>query len=385
MIKKLFIKDYKNTENVDVRNNYGKVASIFGIISNLFLGLLKLIIGFLSKSVSIMADAFNNLSDTLSSILTLVGFKLTSKKPDKEHPYGHARYEYVLSFVIALLMLEMGLILAKESIVKIIRPESLIINVVTYITLIVAILVKLYQMFIYLDFSKCIKSKALKTTAIDTRNDIISTTAILLSMIIMNIFNINIDGYIGLLVSLLIIYTSASTLKEVLQPLIGIIPTKEQISEIENKLLSYEYVIGIHDMVIHNYGVHNDFVTVHVEVDSNLDMLIAHDLIDNIERDFKDELGLYLTIHMDPVVINDPKVEELKSRVKESLNKLDATLTIHDFRIVEGKKYTNILFDCVVPYDKKYGIEELKKYLKREIKDKDFKYYFIIDIDRPYY
>lgn len=384
MIKKLFIKNYKNTEDIDIRNNYGKVAGIFGIISNLFLGLIKLIIGFISGSVSIMADAFNNLSDTLSSILTLVGFKLSSKKPDKEHPYGHARYEYVLSFVIALLMFEMGILLAKESIIKIIHPEVLTINLVTYITLIIAILVKTYQMYVYIDFSKSINSEALKTSAIDTRNDIIATTSILISMIIMSIFNINIDGYIGLLVSLLIIYTSTSSLKEVLQPLIGIIPTEEQVKKIEDKLLSYEYVLGIHDMVIHNYGVHNDFVTVHVEIDSDLDMLTAHDLMDNIERDFKENLGLSLTIHMDPVVINNPRVDTLKRKVKEALKKLDKDLTIHDFRIVEGKKYTNILFDCLVPYDKNYDVEELKQYLRNEIKNNKIKYYFVIEIDRPY-
>ena len=384
MIKRLFIKDYKNTSDTMVRNKYGKVAGIFGIISNLFLGIIKLIIGLISNSVSIMADAVNNLSDTASSILTIIGFKLASKKPNKEHPYGYARYEYVSGFVIALLMLLMGVLFAKESIIKIFKPEDLVINMVTYIILVIAIIVKGIQMFVYLDFAKAIESQTLKTNAIDTRNDIISTTMILISMIIMGIFGINIDGYLGLLVSLFIIYSSINMAKEVLDPIIGIVPTKEHIEEITNKLLSYDIVIDIHDLVIHNYGVNNDFVTVHVEIDSRMDMVVAHDIIDNIERDFKEELNLNLTIHMDPVAVDDKETNELKDSVTKALNKLDETLMLHDFRIVKGKSHTNIIFDLVVPYEKNYDLDKLYKYLRNEMKDKKQRYYFVIELDRPY-
>lgn len=383
MLKQIFIKNYKDIENPKVRNKYGKVAGIFGIISNLILGIIKLIIGFISNSVSIMADAVNNLSDMLSSILTIIGFKLANKKPNHEHPYGYARYEYVSGFAIAILMLIMGLIFAKESITKIIHPEELVINNTTFLILFIAIVGKACQMFVYLDFSKTIESNTLKTSAVDTRNDIISTTTILISMIIMKKFNINIDGYLGLVVSIFVICSSLQMVKEVLEPIIGIIPTKEQVNEITQRILSYDYVQGIHDLVIHNYGVHNDFVTVHVEIDSKMDMLKAHDLMDNIENDFRENLGISLTIHMDPVVLGNEKVDKLKQLIVSTIHKLDNSLEIHDFRIVEGTTHTNILFDCVVPYEKDYTAENIREYLNNNIKSEE-KYYYVIEIDRPY-
>lgn len=384
MLKTLFIKNYKDVENPDVRNKYGKVAGIFGIITNLFLGIIKLVIGYISNSVSITADAVNNISDTASSALTIIGFKLANKKPNHDHPYGYARYEYVSGLVIAMLMLIMGLVFAKESIVKIIYPEELVINIATYIVLFIAILGKGLQMFVYLDFAKAIDSSALKTTAVDTRNDIISTTAILISMFIMTALKINIDGYLGLAVSAFVIYSSCQMIKEVLEPIIGIIPTKERVGEIRKKLLSYDYVQGIHDLVIHNYGVHNDFITVHVEIDASMDMVKAHDLIDNIENDFKKETGTDLTIHMDPVVLGNEKVDKLKEIVTTKIKEFDSELQIHDFRIVEGTTHTNILFDCVVPYEKNYTEEEIELYLERNIKSEDETYYYVVEIDRPY-
>ena len=384
MLKRLFIKNYTNTQDPEVRNNYGKVAGAFGIVTNLVLGIIKIIIGIISNSVSIMADAINNIADTASSVLTIIGFKLSSRKPDKQHPYGYARYEYVAGFVIAILMLIMGLTFAKESIVKIFNPEELTINSITYIILVIAIIGKIIQMFVYLDFAKAIDSNTLKTNAIDTRNDIISTTAILISMIIMGIFHINLDGILGLAVSGLIIYSATGMIKEVLEPIIGIVPTEEQVEEITKKLLSYESVEGIHDLVIHNYGVHNDFVTVHVEIDSTLEIMKAHDMMDNIEKDFRDELGIALTIHMDPIVVNDPEVDKLQKIVIESIKKLDNELKIHDFRVVKGITHTNILFDCVVPYEKDHTNESLINHLLKTIKPEKEIYYYIVEIDRPF-
>ena len=311
MLKKLFIKNYKNTDDPEVRNQYGKVAGVFGIFTNIILGIIKLIIGIISNSVSIIADAANNIADTASSILTIIGFKLSSKKPDKDHPYGYARYEYVAGFVIAIMMLIMGLTFAKESIVKIFNPEELVINWITYLILVIAIIGKGIQMLVYLDFAKAINSNTLKANSVDTRNDIISTTAILISMIIMGIFEINIDGLLGLAVSGFVIYSSIGMIREVLEPIIGIIPTEEQVNEITEKILKYDYVEGIHDLVIHNYGVHNDFVTVHVEIDSKMDIMKAHDMMDNIEKDFKDELGICFTIHLALIVVGDPEIDLL--------------------------------------------------------------------------
>ena len=384
MLKKLFIKDYTNTNDPNVRNQYGKVAGIFGIITNLILGIVKLIIGNISHSVSIMADAINNISDTATSILTLIGFKLSSKKPDKKHPYGYARYEYVAGLVIAILMFIMGISFVKESIINMFNPEDIVINGVTYIVIIIAVLGKFMQMMVYLNFAKAINSNTLKTTALETRNDIISTSAILVSMIIMSVFKINIDAFLGIAVSGLIVYSSINMIKEVLEPIIGIIPTEERVEEITKKLLSYEYVEGIHDLVIHNYGVHNDFVTVHVEIKSNMDIMKAHDLMDNIEKDFKDEMGIGLTIHMDPIDVQNPKVIKLQEKVTETLHKLDKELKIHDFRIVEGITHTNILFDCIVPYEKCYCLEDIINYLNENIKPEEEVYYYVIEIDRPY-
>lgn len=384
MLKKLFIKNYKNIDNPDVRNKYGKVAGIFGIISNCVLGIIKLVIGFFSNSVSIIVDAVNNIADMASSVLTIVGFKLANKKPDHKHPYGYARYEYVSGLVIAILMFLMGIVFAKESIVKIIHPEELVINMVTFIVLLIAIVGKLIQMFVYNDFARTIDSNTLKTASVDTRNDIIATSAIFVSMVIMKIFNINIDGFLGLCVSLFVIYSSVIMIKENLEPIIGIVPTEEYVKEIKDKLFSYDYVIGIHDLVIHNYGVYCDFITVHIEIDSKMDMIEAHDLMDVIENDFKEEKGIALTIHMDPVIVGDPKVDKLKNEVLSVIKKLDEDLSIHDFRIVEGLTHTNILFDCVVPYEKNYLKEDLVKYLSENITSKKMKYYFVIEIDRPY-
>ena len=384
MLKRLFIKNYKNTDDPAVRNQYGKVAGVFGIFTNIVLGIVKLIIGIISNSVSIMADAANNIADTASSILTIIGFKLSSKKPDKDHPYGYARYEYVAGFVIAIMMFIMGLTFAKESIVKIFNPEELVINWITYLILVIAIIGKGIQMLVYLDFAKAINSNTLKANSVDTRNDIISTTAILISMIVMGIFKINLDGILGLAVSGFVIYSSIGMIKEVLEPIIGIVPTEEQVKEISEKLLKYDYVEGIHDLVIHNYGVHNDFVTVHVEIDSKMDIMKAHDMMDNIEKDFRDELGISLTIHMDPIVVGDPKIDMLQTKVVQALHKLDQDLKIHDFRVVQGITHTNILFDCIVPFEKNHTEDSLKEYLMKEIVPEKEIYYYVIEIDRPF-
>ena len=384
MIKRIFIKDYNNINDPIIRNKYGKVAGMFGIFTNLILGVFKLILGLLSNSVSVMVDSINNIFDTVSSILTLIGFKLSSKKPNKKHPYGYARYEYISGFLISIIMFIMGLLFIKESLVKIVNPVKLNVDIITFVILFGAIIGKLILLYIYSDFAKIINSKTLKANVIDTRNDILSTTSILLSLIIFILFEVNIDGYVGLLISIFIIYSSIKMLNEVIEPIIGIIPTPEKVKEIEERILSYKYVKGIHDLVIHNYGVHNDFVTVHVEIDSKMDIIEAHDLMDIIENDFKENLNIDLTIHMDPIVIGDVKVDKLKNKVLKVLKNLDEDLTIHDFRIVEGKKYTNVLFDCVIPYEKNYSAEDIKKELIKKISSKKHIYNYMIEIDRPY-
>ncbi len=383
MIKKLFIKNYKNTNNKTVRNRYGIVAGVYGFISNLLLVILKLIIGIISKSVSIIADAINNMSDMSSSIFTIVGFKLSSKRPDQSHPYGYARYEYVFGFVIALFMMAVGIFFIKESIIKIIHPEELVINIYTFLALIIAIIVKVTQILVYIDFAKSINSNALKNSAIDTRNDILSTFAILIAMIVMYLYNINIDGYIGLLVSIFVIYSSYKVIKSSLDPIIGSIPPKEQVDEIKRRLLLYDCVLGIHDLAFHNYGVGNDYIIVHIEVDSRMSIIDAHDLLDEIENDFKKE-GINLTIHMDPVIVGNKKIDKIKKEVTECLKEYDSKLSIHDFRIIEGKYKTKVIFDCVVPHERDYKKRDLINYLNEKINQDKNNYIFVIEIDRPY-
>lgn len=382
MLAKVFIKDYENIHNRCVRNKYGVIAGVFGVVSNLLIGILKLIIGILSSSVSVMADSVNNITDSFSSVLTIIGFSLVNKKPTKHHPYGFARYEYVCGFVISLFMLLTGALFFKESILKVFVKEDIVITNLTFIILIIGIVIKFIQMKVYLSFSEKIDSDTLRTSALDTRNDIISSSGILLSMIIMKYFNINIDGLVGLIVSFIMIYSSIKMIREVLGPIIGLMPDEDYVNNIKNKLLSYECVLGIHDLVIHNYGVSNDFATVHVEVDSKMDMITIHDLIDNIEKDFKEE-GINLTIHMDPVLVGDKKVDELKLKTMTIMKELDESLEIHDFRIVKGPTHTNILFDCVIPYEKEFTEKEIIKHLKNNINDEKHKYYFVVEMERP--
>ena len=384
MLKKLFIKDYKNADNPQVRNQYGTVAGIFGIVTNLILFLIKLVIGIIANSVTIMADAFNNLSDFGSCIVTIIGFKLASKPADKEHPYGHARYEYVTGIIVSLLMLVMGVIFAKTSIEKIFAPEEIKLGIETYTVLIVAILGKVLQMVVYLDFAKSIKSSTIKATAMDARNDILTTLTVLITMIVMGIFKINIDAYMGLLVSGFIILSSINSLKDTINPLLGNVPSKEKVEKIKEKILSHKEIIGIHDLRIHSYGEQNDFVTVHAEVLDTMNIVEAHEIADIVEREFKEELNIDLTIHIDPLNVNDEETKKIKEKVENTLKNFDKEISIHDFRVVTAKGHSNVIFDIVIPYGKNYNKYELLGVLEEGFKDEDKKYYFIFNIDRPF-
>lgn len=383
MLKEMFIKDYKNTSDSEVRDRYVMVAGVFGLVTNLLLGVMKVIIGMLSCSISIMADAVNNLSDCASISLTMAGSKLAKKLPDRDHPYGHARYEYIFGFAVGELMLVMGLVFAKESIGKIISPQELDLSIATFVVLGLAILVKLMQRILYRKYGKAIDSSALKANSDDARNDMVSTGGILVALVVMKITNINIDGLIGLAVSVFVVISSIGTIKDQLEPIIGIKPTRERVKLITDKLMSYPVVLGIHDLVLHNYGVHNDYVTVHVEFDSRIPVMEAHDLIDNIENDFKGKLCTELTIHMDPVVVGNPKFDTIKADLVKALKDFDSELSIHDVRFVEGPTHTNVVFDCVVSPDKRYSEKQIVDYLSEHVKA-DTKLNFVVEIDIPY-
>ena len=384
MLKKIFIKNYKDIDNPEVRNRYGIVAGAFGIITNIILFIIKFVIGIFSNSITIIADAFNNLSDSFSSILTIIGFKLSNKPADKEHPYGHARYEQITGILVSFLILAMGVLFTKSSVEKIINPEDISLTFATYLILVIASIGKFIQMCVYNDFSKAINSEIIKANAIDARNDIISTTAVLIAMIIMGIFKINLDAYMGLIVSIFIIISAWKTINEAISPMLGVPPTGEQVKSIEEKIKSYEGVAGIHDLMVHNYGPGRDFATVHVEIPADMNILVAHDLMDNIERDFREKLNINLTIHMDPLELENEYVSKLHSKVKKILNDFDKEITFHDFRVVKGNSHTNIIFDIVVPFDKNYTEEDFQKILQEKLKDEEQKYYFVLTIDRPF-
>ena len=387
-IRKLLIKDYQDTKNPKVRFRYGLVAGVFGIISNALLCVFKLIVGIVGNSITIVADAINNLSDAGSSVVTLVGFKLSATPPDKDHPFGHARYEYVTSLLVSVTVLFIGILLLKSSIEKCITPEAVSVSVYTYVVLGAAIAMKLVQMLIYLDFSKAINSGALKASAADSRNDVLATVAVLISTIVIDVAGdkispkVSVDGIMGIAVSAFIIVSSILLIKESISPILGEKPPKELVDKITAKILSYDGVIGVHDLVVHSYGENHCFVVAHVEVPQDVEITKSHDVIDNIEHDFWNEMHVRITIHMDPVDTKNEKLAKLKLRAQNALANLDEGLSLHDFRIVSGQTHTNMLFDVVIPYDSKLSLGDVKNAMKREFANDPVKYFFVIDVDR---
>lgn len=382
MIKKLFIRNYKNTSDPEVRIAYGVTAGIFGIVTNVLLFIIKLVIGLLAGSITIVAEAVNNLSDAGSSVMTMIGFKLSNRPADKDHPYGHARYEQITALLVAMLVLSIGVLFAKSSIDKIINPEELLISTATYIVLAVAIILKLYQMFTYLDFAKAIDSDALRAAAMDSRNDTISTISVLISMIVMQIFDINIDGWVGLLVSVFVIWSAIGMVKDAISPMLGTPPTQEQVDSINELLESPKEFLGHHDLIVHNYGAGAYFASVHIEFDAKDDVIAIHDIVDNVEREAHSKLGILLTIHMDPVDVSNPRRHKLYDLTVDGLKKYNPSIMLHDFRIVDGPTHTNVLFDIVEPFGEKYDVDGIKAALSAEFADEEGEYYFVINVDK---
>ncbi len=387
-IRKLFVKDYQDTQNPKVRTRYGLSAGIFGIVTNAVLFAFKLAIGLIGNSITIVADAINNLSDAGSSVVTLVGFKLSATPPDKDHPFGHARYEYIASLFVSVVVLFIGIMLFKSSIEKCITPEQVTVSIYTYIVLGVAIAMKLVQMLLYLDFSKAIGSGALKASAVDSRNDVLTTLAVLISTIVIDVAGdkispkVSVDGIMGIAVSLFIIVSSVLLLKDAISPILGEKPPKELVDKMTAKILSYDGVIGVHDLVVHSYGANHCFVVAHVEVPADVEITKSHDVIDNIEHDFWNEMHIRLNIHMDPVDTENADLAVLKLRAQTALSALDENLSLHDFRLVSGQTHTNMLFDVVIPYDSKITLDDVQNAMQNEFGNDEIKYFFVIDVDR---
>lgn len=384
LLLKIFIKDYKNTQDSKVRAKYGTLSGLVGIFSNLILCAFKILAGVLSASISIIADGINNLSDAGSSIVTLIGFKLSNKPADEDHPFGHERIEYLTGVIVSFVILAIGGILLYNSVQKIINPEEIMVSWVIYLILGVSVLVKLWQAIFNYKNGKAINSTALIAVAQDSRNDCITTVAVIIGMIIFDIWALPVDGYIGVIVSIFILISGIQMLKETMNPLIGEVPPKEQRDMITQKVLSYEGILGVHDLVIHNYGPNKTFATIHAEVSSSADIMYSHDIIDNIERDFRRDVNIDLVIHMDPIDTTDPRTLELKEVVNQILADYDVNLTMHDFRVVHGVTHTNVLFDVVIPIKYSHSPQEVRESISEMIKKYDNKLQAVIQIDQMY-
>ncbi|MGD9569241.1 MAG: cation diffusion facilitator family transporter [Sedimentibacter sp.] len=383
-IIKSFIKDYENVRDPYVREAYGKLGSVVGIIANIILSVSKIVIGTIFNSISITADGVNNLSDTGSSVVTFIGFKISGKPADKDHPFGHARIEYLTGLAVGVIILLLGVELIKSSVDKIRNPEATIFSWIMVLVLSISIVIKLWLSYFNSKLADKISSSTMKATAMDSRNDVIATAAVLVSVFIAKFTGFEIDGYMGVLVALFILYSGYSILKDILNPLLGEMPDSDFIDMIEHKVLSYEGIINIHDLVVHNYGPNRYFATVHAEVDAKEDILKSHDMIDNIERDFARDLNINLVIHLDPIITNDNEINQLRCTTGKIIKEIDDKLSMHDFRVVKGETHTNLIFDVVVPVGYEVKSSELVKTIEKEIQLKNENYYAVVTVDKNY-
>ena len=381
LLLRLFVKNHNDTEDPVVRSAYGKLAGAVGIVCNLLLFAGKLLAGILSGSVAVTADAVNNLSDASSSLVTLLGFKLAERPADEEHPYGHARIEYISGLVVAALILLIGAELAKCSFSKILHPETVEFSFLTLGVLVGSILVKLWMALFCRKLGRRIDSTTLLATSADSRNDVISTAAVLVGCLVGYFFDVKLDGYIGMAVALFIIWSGCSIAKDTISPLLGEQASGELVRNISDLILSHEKILGIHDLMVHDYGPGNCFASVHAEMDSTEDPLICHDIIDDIERDALRELRVHLVIHYDPIVTDDEELNAARALVEQEIKSIDESLSLHDFRMVRGPGHTNLIFDLVIPYSMEDRKGELKARIDERLQLQDRKYYTVITFD----
>lgn len=380
---KLFIKD-KDVKNLEVRNKYAMLSSITGIVLNILLSIFKLIVGLISNSISIVSDAVNNITDAGSSVVTMIGFKMSQKKVDKNHPWGHGRMEYISAFIVDILIILVGFELLRTSIEKIFNPELPLIGNVTIIILVASILAKLWLFFFYKKIAKTIDSAAIKGNAYDSISDVISTTAVLISAIVARVFEISIDGYISFLVSIFILYTGAKAVKEIIDILLGSSPDPEFVKEIEEFVKNYDLVVGIHDMMIHDYGPGRKIISFHAEVPADINIGKAHDVIDKIEQDIFEKYNCITTIHMDPIVVDDEEINSMKKTTEEIVKSINQEFSIHDFRMTDGGERINLIFDLVLPREGEFNKEQIRKEVQEKIHKINNKYYAVITVEHSY-
>lgn len=382
LILRIFVRDHKNTEDPAVRDKCGRVAGAVGIVTNFLLFLMKIIVGTAFHSVSVTADAVNNLTDSGSSVVTLIGFKMASKPADEKHPFGHARIEYLSGVIVSFIVIFLGLQLGMSSIEKILTPEENALTPVALVVLVISILAKLWQCLFYRKVGRMIKSESVEATSKDSRNDVIATSVVLLGAVITMLTGVNLDGYMGAAVALFIVFSGVQLTISTADPLLGQAPEGELVQTITEKMLSYPGIIGMHDLAVHNYGVGRCFASAHCEVDAKNDILVSHDLIDNIERDFSRDLGIHMVIHLDPVIVGDARTDALHCKVQSLVTALYPTVTIHDFRVIWGVTHSNIVFDAAVPFAVKDSDAVITKKLEAEIQKLDPDYRTVVTIDR---
>lgn len=379
-----FVKDYSDIDNAEVRGRYGTLSSTTGIVCNIFLFILKYVMGTVSGSVSIVSDAFNNLSDSAGCIVTLLGYKMASKPADKDHPFGHGRMEYLTALFIAALILMVAFELIKNSADRIIHPENIKFNLIVFFSLIASILIKLWMSFFNSKLGKRINSVVMLATSKDSKTDVIATSATCVSILSALVTDLPVDGVMGIVVSLFIFKSGADIVKDTVDKLLGGPADPETVEAIKNMVSEYDKIIGIHDLVIHNYGPGNMIGSFHAEVKSTEDFVEVHDTIDRLEREIYDRLKIKTTIHMDPIETDNDTANRLRKMIEDIVGGIDKSLDIHDFRIVSGDTHTNLIFDIVVPYECGYDKNDIRKIIDENLKNMEEKYYTVITFDNEY-
>lgn len=382
LLTRLFIKDYKNTSDPAVRQRYGILTGVMGIVLNLILFGGKLFAGIVTGAISVTADAVNNLSDAGTSVISMVGMKLAGRPADKEHPFGHGRMEYVAGLAVAAVIFIMGYELLRDSVMKIFEPEEVNFSIVSLVILAVSVLIKLYICLYNRKIGKLINSPAMKATAMDSLSDCISTIAVIAGLLVFEFAEVSIDGYVGILVALFVFKAGIEAAKESLEPLLGQRPDKEYVDEIESTVMGYEGIIGIHDLIVHNYGAGANIISLHAEVSSDMGFMEAHELIDIIENDLKSRYAAIATVHMDPVETNNETAKQYKELVKGFISEISPEISMHDFRMTDGVKNRNLIFDIVVPYRFKMNDNAIKALISEKIKREDENLNAVITVDK---
>ena len=380
----IFVKNPDDYANAETRTAYGKFSSVLSILLNVLLFAFKLLAGILSGAISIIADALNNLTDASSNVISFLGFKLASKPADADHPYGHGRYEYISAAVVAVIIMLIGFELLGSGIEKIITPSAVKFSVLAVVILAVSIIIKILMYILNNNIGKKINSDTLIASAIDSRNDVITTACVLASVILTKFINVSLDGYVAVGVSIFILINGFTLVKNTIDPLLGKPADKTQVEYIKNKLLSYTGVLGIHDLIIHDYGPGRQFASVHIEMSASENVLQSHEIIDGIEKDFLNDDNITMVIHFDPVCIDNELVKELRVFLAENVKLIDESLSVHDVRIVEGIEHDIVIFDCVMPYNFKLTEQDLKLKLNEIIKNTYPKLDSVITIDRSF-